>query len=311
MGVYVNNTFIPAIKINQPIVPSSTLSIDSTGFYDVHSYSSISVNIEDLLDKKVTTGLSNYMDYTDLSASRINDFAFVGQKINNINMPNVTSIGRSAFYNISFSSNIIFNFPNCTYLGPGAFGLSGNVPNPSNLMTISINSNISSVPSSCFFNNTFLSSINTLNCTEVYPSAFYHCDNLTSISLPSCVNIYGNYAFGYCSKLTDVSVPVCKSFGYYAFTRCIKLSTISMPACTSIGNYVFSGCYNLLSVYLNVSAVPSLGNINTFSSTPISNYTTSTGGIYGSIFVPTSLYSSFISATNWANYSSRIVSMNF
>ena len=73
----------------------------------------------------------------------------------------------------------------------------------------------------------------------------------------------------------------------------------------------FSKCYNLLSVYLNVSSVTALSNVNAFISTPISDYTTSTGGVYGSIFVPTSLYSSFISATNWATYSSRIVSMNF
>ena len=52
-----------------------------------------------------------------------------------------------------------------------------------------------------------------------------------------------------------------------------------------------------------------LQNINAFTSTPISNYTTSTGGVYGSIYVPESLYSSYIASTNWVTYSDRFVSL--
>jgi hypothetical protein len=46
-----------------------------------------------------------------------------------------------------------------------------------------------------------------------------------------------------------------------------------------------------------------------FYSTPIGGRTTSTGGVYGSVFVPSSLYSSFITATNWTSISARIVSV--
>jgi hypothetical protein len=48
----------------------------------------------------------------------------------------------------------------------------------------------------------------------------------------------------------------------------------------------------------NVTSVPTLRYSNAFSSTPIAGYTTSTGGIYGSIYVPASLYESFKTATN-------------
>ena len=51
------------------------------------------------------------------------------------------------------------------------------------------------------------------------------------------------------------------------------------------------------------------GGTSTFTSTPIAGYTTSTGGVYGSIFVPASLYDRYISATNWVTYSSRFVSV--
>ena len=77
MGIYANSSFTPAVKINQPIIPSGTLSIGGTGFYNVYSYSLIDVNIEDLLEKKLTSTLNlSLNNYTDLSASKINCAAF-------------------------------------------------------------------------------------------------------------------------------------------------------------------------------------------------------------------------------------------
>jgi len=57
------------------------------------------------------------------------------------------------------------------------------------------------------------------------------------------------------------------------------------------------------------SSVCTLSNVNAFTSTPISNYTTSTGGVHGSIYVPASLYDTYIASTNWATYSARFVSV--
>ena len=75
-----------------------------------------------------------------------------------------------------------------------------------------------------------------------------------------------------------------------------------------ISSYAFAYCYNLLSVYLLGSSIPLITS-TTFSSTPIAGYTTSTDGVYGSIYVPASLYNDYISATNWSVYSARIVSV--
>ena len=55
------------------------------------------------------------------------------------------------------------------------------------------------------------------------------------------------------------------------------------------------------------SSLCSLLNTNAFNATPISTYTASTGGVYGSIYVPESLYDSYIVSTNWITYSSRFV----
>ena len=83
----------------------------------------------------------------------------------------------------------------------------------------------------------------------------------------------------------------------------------SFPKCTYIYSNAFGYCYNLLSLYILTSTVPTLASINAFISTPISNYTTSTGGVYGSIFVKESLLASFRTATRWSTYSARMVGL--
>ena len=52
-----------------------------------------------------------------------------------------------------------------------------------------------------------------------------------------------------------------------------------------------------------------LAAVNAFINTPISNYTTSTGGVYGSIFVPSALLDTYKNATNWKTYSARMVGL--
>lgn len=325
MGIYANNTFTPAVKVNQPIIPSGTLSIIGTGLYNVYSYSSISVNIEDLLEKRLTSVLS-LPEYKDLSASKINPTAFAYQDISSIDMPAVTIVDKMALCrcqklssvnlpNCEYISDYAFtscsslteiNFPKCSYVGTGAFSQCRKLTTVSLPLVKSFNSFYHYAFANCYS----LSSVYLPECEYFGGQCFYGCTNLSSISLPKCTFL-GYNCFYSCSGLTSIYLPECTLLGTGAFSRCQNLTNVSLPKVSFMSSYAFQQCYNLLSLYLNVSSIPSLQNINVFSSTPISNYTTSTGGVYGSIFVPTSLYSSFISATNWANYSSRIVSMNF
>lgn len=186
---------------------------------------------------------------------------------------NVSSIGSSAFY--SCTSLTAVSFPVCTSIGSYAFG--------------------------------YCISLTTANfpvCTSINNSVFYSCSSLTEASFPVCTSI-GTSAFGYCISLTEASFPVCSFVGSYAFMRCSSLTTVSFPVCTTINNSAFSNCNRLLSLYLLGSSVPRLSNINAFSSTPISNYTTETGGVNGSIIVQSSMLNAFKTATNWSVYSSR------
>ena len=169
-------------------------------------------------------------------------------------------------------------------------------------------STITTIGTGAFYYCSNLTTVNFPSCTSIGNNAFYSCSKLTTASFPICQTI-GNYAFYSCSSLTTANFPSCTSIGNYAFRSCRTLTTASFPACSSIGTSAFASCFNLVSLYLLGSSITKLSNSNAFTSTPIAGYTTSTGGVYGSIYVPSSLYSSYISATNWTYFSSRFVSV--
>ena len=172
-----------------------------------------------------------------------------------------------------------------------------------------INSEVSFIKSYAFRDCSNLTSISFLNCTYIYGSAFYSCYSLVSANFPNCSYIATD-AFRYCSSLTSVSFPSCTRVQNFAFQYCSQLALLNFPNCSYIGNNAFQSCYNLLSLYLtSVSSVTTLGSSSVFYSTPIGGYTTLTGGVYGSVYVPASLYSDFITATNWSSISMRIVSI--
>jgi hypothetical protein len=64
----------------------------------------------------------------------------------------------------------------------------------------------------------------------------------------------------------------------------------------------------LTELYLtDVSSVPNL-KTSVFINTPINGYS-ATAGQYGSVYVPASLYESFLTANHWSSIASRIVSV--
>ena len=211
-----------------------------------------------------------------MSKIGVNAFAYCSS-LTTASFPAAITIGSSAFAYCSKLTTA--NFPVATTIGSSAF------------------SNCRSLTTASF-----------PAVTEIGTNAFVNCSKLTTASFPAATSIGGS-AFVNCSSLTTASFPAATSIGTYAFASCFSLAIARFPSADFIGIGAFSKCYKLLSLYLTGSTVVRLGNDNAFNSTPISGYTTSTGGVYGSIFVPASLYDSYISAANWSVYSSRFVSV--
>lgn len=236
--------------------------------------------------------------------------------------PSVTSIGTYAFLNSNIGG---LEFPVCTTIASCAFQGYNN-----DKLTFT---GLRSIPQSAFTSAKFSTVTDSMfpSATVVQSSAFRYA-TITTVSLSQIVSAY-QYAFGNCSALVSVSLPALKgTIGvgcFYSctalqtlvlpevnitvsnvFAYCYALSTLILPKVSKISStYGFRNCYHLLSLYLLSTAVVSLVNANAFFSTPISTYTTSTGGVYGSIYVRASLLSAYQSASVWSAYSARFVGL--
>ena len=180
----------------------------------------------------------------------------------------------------------------------------------------------------CFYSCLSLSSIYAPNVTAIESQAFYFCSSLAEIDFPKLARL-GSYAFASCRSLASVDMPLISELGICAFAYCAKLSSARFDAVTSISTQAFMSCYslayayfgniqfmstevfrncvNLMSLYLSGSCVASISSVNVFTSTPLYNYSASTGA-WGSIYVPSSLYEAYLSAPNWSLVSERITS---
>jgi hypothetical protein len=167
------------------------------------------------------------------------------------------------------------------------------------------NDKATTIGSYAFYSCNRLTTVSFPKVTSIAASAFRYCFSLTTVSFPMCTTIE-NDAFNQCSKLTTANFPKLTSIGSSAFRQCHYLTTASLPMCTTIASEAFTHCSRLTSLYLMGSSVCRLLKSGTLSPTPIagiSNY----AGTYGSIYVPTSLLTSYKTATNWTYFSSRFV----
>lgn len=140
------------------------------------------------------------------------------------------------------------------------------------------------------------------DCSIIGDSAFYRCSSLTTASFPECITI-GSSAFAYCSSLTEVEFPKCTTIQRGVFNSCSNLETVSLPNGSIIGISAFQFCTHLNSVYLLGSNVVTLSNSTAFKSTPIASGT-------GKVYVPSSLYESYLTASYWSDiYSTCLISM--
>lgn len=212
----------------------------------------------------------------------ISSTAFMSNDIKYINISKVQTLANDVFEYCVFNlSSSIFELPSCTSIGAGAFH-SCTLPSTVNLPLVT------KIPATCFV-SAKVTTINLPNCSEI-SNAFYNCSNLREISLPLCEKIYGS------------TISTSATF-YYC-----NLSTISLPKLSVMEHsYVFTRCSQLMSVYLMNSVVCTIRSYATylFSNSPITNSTYT--GIYGSVYVPASLLSSYLSNIYWKSIASRIV----
>lgn len=243
--------------------------------------------------------------------------------LESIYLPNCKKVGSFAFIRCSALS--IVDLPLCESIGAQIFNYA------SSMVTVNM-PNLLEVPYYTFGGCSQLTSVNIEACKAIRTNAFSKCSQLTELNLPNC-ELIEDGVFGSCSALSLLSVPKLKYISYGSsnvapFNGCSALTSLDFPELITVqGNYLgvlanistisfgnledmirMSGYKNLYSVYLNASYVIPMtaGVYNVFFGTPIYS---SVSGVWGSIYVYASLYEEYKTATNWAQISSRFVSM--
>ena len=169
------------------------------------------------------------------------------------------------------------------------------------LQSISIPNSVTGIGDNTFYNCHALQSIFIPNrVTNIWKNTFYNCYSLQSISIPNSVTSIGEGAFYNCYALQSIFIPNrVTNIGYGTFYHCHALQSIVIPnSVTSIGYDAFSYCFAFEYDFSQFSQVPTLSK-STFY------------GIFSStkILVPSSLYDTWVAATNWTIYANYIVAV--
>ena len=292
------SAFYGCIKLSQVYFPSCN-SIATYAFWNCKSLTSID------FPSCLYIGPTAFSSCSALTTANFSVCSLIGSSafyqcysLSSISFPACQSIENYAF---GFCRNLISaTFPSCSIISNYAFS------NCSNLTIISAPI-CTSVGNGVFKSCSALTTVSLPSCLVVGQEAFANCYNLTSVNLLNCSSVSYN-AFASCSQLISIDLPMCQTVSSSAFAYCTSLNTVSLPMCSYINTNAFRSCYHLLSLYLLGSSIPSFYG-TPFTDTPISNNTTSTGGVYGSIYVPASLYDTYKTTTGWKAYSSRFVSV--
>ena len=333
------NTYVTESVIMNPIpasyvVPSGTYSISANGTYGVSEYVSVAVNVSSddrAFIERTLTVLSNS------GATYVASNAFqYAKNLTEVNLPNCSYVGSSAFYYCT--SLATANLPSCTEISASAFAsctslLSVSLPEVTtigsgafsrcySLQSVDI-PECSNIGSNAFYACTSLSALNASGCLTVQSSAFASCNRLALVDFPLCETIgrsafmscfdlpfvqlsrlksLDQYAFYNCSSISFVSLPACETISAAAFGVCASLVKVYLPAVTNMGPQVFGNCYSVSSFYFTGTSVPTILT-STFSFTTLDLMTT------GTIYVRASMLSAFATATNWTQYSARMVGL--
>lgn len=235
----------------------------------------------------VTYDMSDFNGYFTNFTGTITDSAFMNTGIVTLDT-NAESINYRAFaFCYSLTS---VSASQCTYIGNNAFWSCNNITSMY-------------IPECTYVGDYGLGRLNvvqTINipkCSYIGQYGFFNDYSLQSMDLPECTTI-NRAAFGYCSALKSVSLPKCDTIGSNVFYNCTSLNTVYLTECNSIDSRAFNFCTSLQSITLGVYDFCTLYNSNVFDNT---NTTFK-------VYVPRTMYNSYVTDTNWSYWSSHIVS---
>lgn len=236
---------------------------------------------------------SNLVSIDLPNVTTLGTYVFAGcTNLTDVNLPNLEWLRDYTFQ--SCRSLVSLDLPNVSVLGSGCFmGCNG---------LTSVNCpKVNYINDEVFYGLTQLENINIdfENVSYIGNRAFVSVQNLTNGNFPNLSIIYSE-TFKNCNGLVNVDLPVCSIISKGAFQDCANLTSINIPVCEIIRSSAFMFCTKLETIRLdNVSSVPYVASVTAFSGTNIT-----------SIYVPSSLYNTFLTTSVWRNFaSSKFISV--
>lgn len=231
------------------VLPEGLTDINSNAFYKCSSLQNIV-----LPSTLRTIGIRAFNDCASLKAITIPDrvesieqYVFsLCKALKSITIPSkVTSLGQYVFYGCSALESFI--------LGDGIEEISTYDPfyECNNLRYVKLNDKLTYI-SNWFSNKSNLETVVLGNqVTTIGNSAFANCKSLQTINMPETLTTIGNSAFSGCSKLASIYIPESvNKIENYAFSNS-GLRTFTLPQnITIIPNYVFNNCDSLRTITL-------------------------------------------------------------
>lgn len=185
------------------IIPDGSLTVTQNGEYDITSYKTVDVNIEDKsLEVHKTYLFSKSINWQSISWDKFNftlslnghifrEKTITGLDSGKLIIPKcVSSIGEYCFYHCRSIAEVSFDGNSCVSIGKWCFSGCDKLTSiifPDDIKTIPI-----SVASGCdLLTNVVLPK----NCTRIERNAFEICNNLTYVEIPATVVSIGRQAF--------------------------------------------------------------------------------------------------------------------
>ena len=207
---------------------------------------------------------------SDMGITSVREYAFcLDAKLQQVNMPNLTTIAEGAFQGCVNLTALTFEkvatiedyaFGNCSMLGPAL-----------ELPSVKFSSTAGRY---AFQNGTAITSVSAPITNLIPHSCFIRCTSLESISFPQA-GTFNDWCFSYCSALQEATLPAAKTFTRYVFANS-ALKKLVLPGGT-------------------VSKIAA----DTFKGTPIEGGT-------GYVYVPGDLLESYKVADHWSSIADQI-----
>lgn len=132
---------------------------------------------------------------------------------------------------------------------------------------------------------------------------FNNCYSISSVNIPQITIINGSGITG-SYVLRELNLPSVVTINGSGVASCTALKKVTLGSITNLAASAFNGCSSLETVIITQDeSVCTLQNRNAFNGSKIASGT-------GKIYVPDSLYDSYLTATNWSTYAAQIKPMS-